>query len=201
MVQLVVARYHEQNKERKIELETCFSLNLKNEIFTRIILLCEKGIDYPQTDRLAVIKLNKRPSFNDYFQIANSYEAEFTVIANSDIFFDNTLNLIKNMYANQCYALSRWDVLANGATKHHDTPDSQDCWIFKRRIRNIRGGFYPGIAGCDNRLAYEIHSVGYDITNPSQTIRAYHLHKTNIRHYNPNNRVPKPYRLLHSCKL
>jgi hypothetical protein len=58
-----------------------------------------------------------------------------------------------------------------------------------------------GVAGCDNRLAYELEQAGFIVINPSLSIKTYHLHLTNIR--NNINEVgqniiiiPPPYKMV-----
>jgi hypothetical protein len=34
-----------------------------------------------------------------------------------------------------------------------------------------------GWQGCDNKIAYEMKSMGLDVSNPSLTIRSWHVHK------------------------
>jgi hypothetical protein len=46
-----------------------------------------------------------------------------------------------------------------------------------------------GVPGCDNRFSYELNKRKY-VVNPSYHIKSYHLHVTNIRHYNNNDRLP-----------
>jgi hypothetical protein len=55
-----------------------------------------------------------------------------------------------------------------------------------------------GIAGCDNRLAYELQEAGFQVYNPSKTIQTFHLHDIPIRTFVENviERIPPPYLLL-----
>ena len=41
----------------------------------------------------------------------------------------------------------------------------------------------PGVAGCDNRLVYLLQQAGMIVTNPSRTIKCYHLHNVQWRSY------------------
>jgi len=52
--------------------------------------------------------------------------------------------------------------------------------------------FTQGVPGCDNKIAYLLQEAGYVVTNPSTTIKTYHLHLSGIRHYNAKYRVPRP---------
>ena len=89
--------------------------------------------------------------------------------------------------------------------RFHNRRDSQDCWIVKGRFKDIpQANFTLGKKGCDNKIAYLL-SKYYDVINPSQSIRTFHLHLTNIRNYAPHGTsedlVPPPYKFLVPCKL
>jgi len=109
-------------------------------------------------------------------------------------------------------SLTRWDVKADNVfnTNNHvdssvlfDTPDSQDTWIFMGGVPQISGAdFTLGKAGCDNSIAYMLEQSGYNVLNPSRTIKTYHLHLTNIRNYtdvvgHAIERIQPPYKLLY----
>lgn len=58
-----------------------------------------------------------------------------------------------------------------------------------------------GLAGCDNRLAYELTQAGLEVLNPSRTIKTFHFHDTAIRSNADSSgqqivRIPPPYHLL-----
>jgi hypothetical protein len=83
-----------------------------------------------------------------------------------------------------------------------DRADSQDTWIFKGGVNQVSGAdFTMGIAGCDNAIAHLLEQHGYNVINPSRTIKTYHLHLTNIRNYtdisgNAIQRIQPPYKLI-----
>lgn len=58
------------------------------------------------------------------------------------------------------------------------------------------------VHNCDNRLAYEIQKSGYNIINPSLSIKLVHLHKEDNRNYKrtKENTVDPPYLTLQPCK-
>lgn len=138
-----------------------------------------------------------RPSFAELFAMCKADCVN--CIANSDIAFDETIRLAENIREGQVYALSRWDVPSAGPAALWDHADSQDTYI-------VRGGphiidahtamarkdgeeeevdipFTQGVAGCDNRLLHVLRAAGYKVTNPSKSIRTYHLHTSQYRSY------------------
>jgi hypothetical protein len=127
-------------------------------------------------DKLITIKQHIRPTYSDIFSIINniSNEDDINVLSNSDIYFDDTVKLLNCIRLNECYALSRYEnntILINGY-------GSQDTWVFKGKIKNINANFFLGVPGCDNRIAYEIQQVGYNVMNPSLSIKTHHVHKS-----------------------
>lgn len=150
----------------------------------------------------------KRATYLDFFNKINETTGndDINIIANSDIYFKpEDLDLIeKNLNKNQCYALCRWDVITDREPLFLNRWDAQDSWCFRGQVRPVRfSEFYLGKPGCDNRIAYELKQAGYDVLNPSKTIRSYHLHNSGIRNYisNRDQSVPKPYLCLTPCEL
>jgi hypothetical protein len=198
---LITTFYNEKVTERMNELLHCLRANIACKEIERVIILAEEGTDkIINHPKLLWIFQKTRPTYTDFFKTINNIGSEIKIIANTDIYFDDyNINLIKaSILSNQCYALSRWDEQIKGGHIHYAHLDSQDAWIFRGTIRNIYGDFCTGKCGCDNRIAHEIAEAGYDVINPSKTIKSYHLHITGIRNYTRTEGevVPKPYKLI-----
>ena len=131
-----------------------------------------------------VINLNGRPTFTDFFMSAGlGYPDDINVIANLDIYFDETIRLTKWIESDTVYCLTRHESDGVGNLKtfkdaHGHTGDwSQDAWVFTGiNIVNVPAPFCPGERGCDNHLAWLFKEAGYKVLNPSIDIRAIHLH-------------------------
>ena len=175
MIRLFINKYKDKHIARNRELEKCFSFNQN-------VFVAEN-----------VISFNSRLSFADFFSQVNllAKESDISIIANSDIYFESVdhFEMIKE---NEVYALSRWD----GNTLY-DREDSQDAWLFRGKIKPIPDcNFGLGIPGCDNAIAERISRSGYTVLNPSKSIKAIHLHSSNIRNYGHRTVVSKPYLLI-----
>lgn len=185
------------NEERQTELNYCLDKNIENNLIDKIYLIKDFGMVLPKK----VIQIpGQRPTFSDYFKLIKKYSkpGEINIIANSDIFFDSTLSLLKYLYdKNLCLALSRSDLIC-GKLKPWHSRDSQDAWIFFGKPRNIYGDFYLGKPGSDNRIAYEINKAGYQVINLCKTITIIHVHETQLKSYirSDEHTVPAPYLLL-----
>ena len=227
---LIISYYVDEHEERNKELIYCFEKNLQIG-FDSIVVLSEvdlhvlykninNDIINSTKSKLYFKKFNSRPSFNDFFKISHLQQFEkneenLFFIINSDIYFDD-LNVVEKFYSeiqdkkNTVLALSRWDILDDGSASLVERIDSQDVWIFYNKIEFLLPeDFSIGIAGCDNALAYQLYKKNYNILNPSDTIKAYHYHLSNIRRYikkdsivhkafigNEEKRIKGPYYLI-----
>lgn len=201
MIRLFLSYYLDKNKDRQRELDECLFRNIENPLINEIHLLLE----YPSDEELITDKkiitahIKSRPSYSVFFDYINSINPapnDISILANSDIYFDDTLSLLGKYSDKQVLALCRYDIKDNKAV-FMNSWDSQDTWIFKGKIRQVPDSdFSLGKAGCDNAIANRLERAGYSVINPSRTIKTYHLHETQVHNYNPNDKIPQPYKLL-----
>lgn len=188
MVNLFTSYYKANNIHRQSELSRCLKNNIQNELINKIYLLIddESLIKDMLSDKIIIVKTdgNFRHNFSYYFDLINkhSQEEDINIICNSDIFFDESLSICNSMRSQDSMALSRWEVnrrLIKNQVQVQRHGDSQDAWIFRGSVRKIGFSDFPiGMLGCDNRIAHEIKQAGYNISNPSKTIKCWHLHNT-----------------------
>ena len=199
MINLFISYFTHPNSRRQAEIDQCLLFNLNNNYIDKIYCIIDncdnlndKIFTNPKIEKYFILE---RPTYNTFFELANKVNKpnDISIISNSDIYFDETLTKLPIiMTFNRALALTRWNVNLD-RIDFFNRDDSQDCWIFKGQIKEIDGSFQLGRAGCDNRIAYEIKKAGYEILNPSRTIKAYHLHSSNIRDYIPKNAIQPPY--------
>lgn len=182
-INLFTSYYQDKNPDRQKEIDFCLEQNRSSGYFNEVVVI-----------------YGKRPTFLDFFEATKKYPEDVNVIANSDIFFDHTILMAKEIKYNYCYALSRWDLKSNGNIYHHKHSDSQDVWIFRGQSKCDVGHFYLGVPGCDNRIAYELKKK-YVVTNPSISIRPIHLHLTQIHNYSEKDKVSEPYAMVEPCQI
>ena len=189
MFHVVTSYYRSDHIDRQKELDDCLLKNVENPYIQSIHLLNDQI--YPLEflpDQRKIIQVvveedhKKRLGFDYAIRYINENLAnQRFILTNSDMYFDDTLNLIQDRhFTNTVFAVSRYD---NGVLLHRE--DSQDSWmgIAPLRVDLSLCGFKFGIGGCDNRIAWVIHHAGYRLLNPSMTIRTHHLHQSNIRNY------------------
>jgi hypothetical protein len=196
VINLYISLYLESNLGRRQEFNDCLSKNLANTKIEKIYILKEgEFILEKKSEKIVVYDVLNRPTYNTFFEIINKNTSkdDINIVANSDIYFDESIELVKKYLSDKnCFALSRWELT--------DPPQlfaisaSQDSWIFKGPVKsNLNGNFNLGIWGCDNKIAFEISKSGYRLTNPSFSIHSYHMHFSNIRNYESNLEIKGPF--------
>lgn len=196
--------YEDPNEERRKELNFCLQKNINSD-FDIIYILSEANLENllnllnsleikKLKCKIYIEKINYRPTFNKLLELSclsilGDVSDSLFFIINSDIYFEN-LHEVERFFLpienkkETFLCLSRWDLSADKTAVLVDREDSQDAWIFynkfdKRLSRNIE----IGIPGCDNALAYELYKHNFNLLNPCETIKIYHLHNTKIRRY------------------
>ena len=175
--ELFTSWYTDELIARNNDTLRCLEENAKNPLITKIHLLIDQ--EKPRlvpTDiaKIATSSFQKRPMYQDFFNLMDVSSCDIRVLANSDILFDESLRFVKNLDIETCYALTRWE-------QGKETPVflnrswSQDAWIFRGKIRNVAGDFELGRLGCDGKIAYELNAAGYRVLNPSKTIKILHV--------------------------
>jgi hypothetical protein len=207
---LITSYYLCNDSDRQKEINTCLQKNVDNELIENIYLLNDKTYNLDFLTNNSKIKQfeiieNGKLLFKDAIEFINSYcYKDNVILSNSDIYFDNTLELLKNEdFNNKMFCLLRYNVLIDGTKdifRHFGEPrsDSQDCWIFKSplRINTNDLNFSFGTLGCDNMFASILHDHGYELYNPSYDIITYHLHNIEERNYTIDDRIHGNYCLI-----
>ena len=185
-INLFSGYFKSNNYHRAKELDLCLQKNRTNEWIDNVFIF---------TDRI---------SYQDFFDQTKNSPNDINILANGDIYFDDSIKHAFNMQPKDCYALTRWELVSGQVISFEErhkagmaqARHSQDAWIFRGAVSNVFGGFDLGIPGCDNRIAHEIYSAGYNITNPSLTIKAIHVHNSDKRNYPQGQNIPRPYKWI-----
>ncbi len=205
MINLFIPYYEDSVSERRIEINACLVNNISNKLIGAIYLIIDDALlmsslqkQIHPSNKVKLIFVHERPTYSTMFEVINGITSseDWNILINSDIYLDETIRYIHDFSSDCFLALSRWDVDKQGNSVHFNRWDSQDTWAFKGKCKNIKADFFQGIAGCDNAIADRAEVAGYRVVNPSKTIKTYHLHNSGVRNYNPQNRVPKPYKLI-----
>jgi len=182
------------NEERNKEVIDCINKNIKLNIFKNIFIFSKSKENRLQLPVINCERVTYQFIFDNCINGVN-------IFANSDMEFDETINLANNIKSDEFYALTRYE--DNMLLHKHDDPykgyDSQDVWIWRDSCKIKNANFFLGLPGCDNKIAFIAESYGYNVKNPSKSIKTYHRHKTNIRDGTSadlSKRLPPPYKLV-----
>lgn len=192
-ISLIVPFYRPKSEQRWVEIRSALSRNLNSGLFSQIALLVDTpipGLPALSDPRVFVCPLGSRPTYTDAMTIADRFSAEgeeqWIVMANSDIVFGDSLNLL-HMIGDQekpvFICLTRHTFTHDG--KWEADPGAhgcQDVWIWRHPLSSIllrkveEANLRFGVWGSENRLAYEAHSTGHLVVNPGIAIVAKHCH-------------------------
>jgi len=213
---LMITMYDEEHPLRRDEMIQCLERNLNHPLIDRIYIFferkesaCRELYNYvsAKKNNVEIIEIYERPAYRTFFEYANSVlKGNKVIIANSDIFFDETLTEIKNYDFNQkFFVLTRWNLADDNKlylqTKSNPTypwkkikieefmntsilqnTKSADAWIFKAPIELDFDCHYKiGTYRCDALLNFSLLQKqsrgGFQVFNPCLSIRVCHIDK------------------------
>jgi hypothetical protein len=215
----VTQYFNHADYKRKTELRKCLLENMKSPLIDKIILLNETKEDIPSgphTNKVEEIVIGHRLTYQDVFDKIYDFPDDVIVaFANADIFIDtDSWKEIWNLnLENKFLALLRYDLPSNGLTDSAKMfgprADSQDTWVVraadvKQRSRETWStlNFKFGKMGCDNLIALEMMRNKFLVVNPSQTIKTFHNHSSEIRNYNKLDVIEAPlFHFIHPTSI
>ena len=209
-IHLYTTFYPEKTPDRLRELQASLKRNSDNSSINTITVFNEGGdLSSFKSSKLQIISIEQRPTYQDFINYinTNSNTDDIHIIANTDIYFDKNIEVLKHInLKDTCLALSRWDTADTIKPKLYNHNDSQDVWVFKGPIKENLSAIFPlGVPRCDNRLLYELEKVEYMVLNPAFSIKSYHIHKgQRALVYSEDDNVYKiepPYRYLYPHNL
>lgn len=202
---LLIEYYKSDNPVRDSEYLYCIEQNINNKFIEKIIVfISDVAILNISHSKLETINMTERPTYQYLFEYANeNFPNKTIIISNTDIFFDETLDIIKKYdMTNMFLALTRWDYVPTGrenqfTLKFFNVDMSQDSWIFKTPIKMKEVvNFTCGVLGCDNRIARIAYDSDYDVRNPALQIKITHIHNSGHRTYRIEDTIKGKYLYL-----
>jgi hypothetical protein len=192
----LIGLYRDPSPARMAELVEVLRRNLADQRLAEVHVFLEDHLQpgtIPELSnhKVRLIPHGRRLTFRDLFDYGNRQLAgRPVIIANNDIYFDRTLGCLDGYeLRGKLLCLSRWEVQADGSTQLFDSCSSQDAWIFQPPLPPFAADWYLGLPGCENRLAYEAQEAGLVLENPARSVRALHLHLSQVRHYSERQRL------------
>lgn len=190
---LIVQSYLSSNEARNEELFRAVNNNLRNPWIESILFMADpnsksqymKAIDPIYHKKIHFITMSRRCKYSDMLQQANHwYFRRVVIMANTDIYFDETLNEIDTIDMNGKFlAITRQEpdkkngwVLFGG-----DNPEqTQDVWIVRAPV-TINAPIELGRPGCENMFANAAKTAKLEVLNPALSVKCYHEHASDIR--------------------
>ena len=216
----LITQYFVHNvTKRAKEIRQCLKNNMACKELDKIVLLNETNLSYEWSGARGSEKviqeiIGTRLTYTDLLRYTYEKVPPNTIVifSNADIYCNKTLSQLYSInMADQMFALLRYDEGSGpeDLKLFGPRPDSQDAWVVLSdsvKSRDWNGfktfNFQLGTAGCDNRFTGDMFAMRFLISNPCHTIQTVHLHKTEIRNYNPRDiQVAKLYLYIHPVPL
>lgn len=204
---LIQQYFKHSNGRRDREITTCLERNVANPHIDHVLLLQESEAEVPVTKnpKIQTQVSGRRLTYVDVLRAAKTTvpAGDFVVFANADIWFDDSLRFLWSIPLTErrlFLALLRWEAPAEeGAepTLFGPRADSQDAWCLSRDTLDFEPtdeafGIEFGRGGCDNAITVGMLRQKFLVVNPAYSLKAHHLHVSNIRNYDPLDIVDKP---------
>jgi hypothetical protein len=200
---LVITLYNEKSIDRCLELLFCLKTNTENEYISKIHILyenpdsnsflfdiitniCSENL-YDFNNKIIIHKITKRPTYNDIFNYCNKNIIGNTIIANSDIVYDETIENTQFLQEDYFISLTRYQKY-DGLFKPMCLKDfnnktnifSQDSWIFISPLKHkLECSLLIGTFFCDSFLNFKLLNTNYRCFNLFECIKSYHVQNDN----------------------
>lgn len=210
-INLFIQYFIHPNPERQNELKTCLKMNVMNPFIDRIFLLNEINTLYTkeelgcESEKILQFPIGRRMMYSDIIRFTEILNIDgYIVIANSDIFFDETIVNIQKSDLHvkpivMCQLRYDYDGTAAGIKIFGPRHDSQDTWIYHKKFNGLlfkyikAFNFHLGKPGCDNHITYLFKICGFSLVNDPELVHTLHYHTTQIRNYTQADAIKPPY--------
>ena len=170
---LMIEHYAPTDESRARELAATLEANKNCQAFQEIF----------------VMQGPSRLTFGRAFRVAaEQYSGKVCVLANADIQFDASAHLIRAVVGEKVLVtLTRWETDASPRMVGQGKDErfysgSQDAWAWiGGELVGVGEAIPLGYIGCDNAIAGEAMNAGYDVVNPSLSIKTRHNHASTGR--------------------
>lgn len=210
-INLFIQFYIDANRARQKEIVQCLQNNIDNPLIDKIYLLNERiykprELGVTPSPKIVQFNLGKRLQYGDVYRYINENQiVGYNILANSDIFFDETLIALRKSDLSgdqrKMMALLRYEY--NPGNKFNSVIfgpryDSQDTWIIHSRHTPTQYKLFAfplGKPGCDNKMIYLMRMLDYEVINDPIALKSFHYHTSNIRNYTHDKKevIPMPW--------
>lgn len=203
---LFVQWYKPNDPETLLNITRCLENNVNNKFLHKICLLLDKHTtqkDVPahlrSNDKIEIHYMNLRLSYKHWILLANEKYSEYIkILSNTDIYFDNTIQILFSQYFNEntMYSITRKDLdLDNNIVQSYDTYGdkktptnplySQDCWIYRNILNNSLDlnniNYQLGVGNCDRIFKKKLAEAKINLINLYPEVNAIHIDRRTSR--------------------
>ena len=190
--------YRPKDEQRWDEVRSCLEKNASNPQIDVLHVLYERKEDLKfvtRSRRIAFSPLVERLTYSKWLNLSMQLDAgDVSLLINSDIYLDETLTVLRDSHSQLVrhkvfLALTRYNPVGKLLLLNKNPHWTQDVWgltvpeqPFDKALLQ-ETAFDLGQPGCDNKIAYVMHSYGFRVTNPCRKLRSIHLHAEETRRY------------------
>jgi hypothetical protein len=198
MIVVFYQYYKPKSAARRAEIDECLRKNIANPKIDRLMLFFEDEShmsEVQDTPNMVKQFLPERMNYAFWLKETDKLPVgAVSLLLNSDIFLDDSLEYLKKEAANilqrqMFIALTRYNPDGNGFKLNSNPHWTQDVWGVAKGAEPFHkalfqeAAFELGQPGCDNKIAYVMHSYGYTVTNPCYQLKSIHLQADTAREY------------------
>jgi len=189
---------------RQKELDLCIQKNIENPLISKFIIYFENEADMPLVpDHSRVEKrlYASRMTYRFWLEQTDQLPVgELSILINTDMYLTESIgHLIANR--EKIFSDKRFIALSRYNPNYESNPDEstlnkdphwcQDVWGVAKQAEPFPSAllqetaFELGQPACDNKMAYVMHSYGFNVTNPCYSVKTIHLQASDKRSYDP----------------
>jgi len=196
---LVVNTFFPKNdNDRLEEFKFCIEENIKNQHISKVYILHEDDDHYindnqQKNPKVSLLKKQGRKTFRELFNFCQEQCKGPTIIANSDVYFNESLSKASNISSEidrgLILAQHRYNLTKKGEIIYEKTPSetnefsgSADAWIFNPEISipSQHFDFLPGTCYCDQHLAMKFFMLQRPVI-AARDIECIHVHSSKVK--------------------
>jgi hypothetical protein len=198
MLTLFAQYYVPKTQKRRDEIDQCFKKNIENTLVKNFVILFEREEDMkliPNHKKITKKFFPDRMTYAHWLKETEQLKpGTLSLLVNSDIYLtDSVKHLVshaKQMQEKKSFlALSRYNPALDGVELNSNPHWTQDTWGIVKGEDPLpialfqETAFELGQPGCDNKIAYVMHSYGFAVTNPCTQVCTVHLQEDSARSY------------------
>lgn len=182
MLQMTVGLPVAKSATRVADYAECLEKNIGNPWLTSLIAIQEEPLpaEDPRNQmllspKIRLIQLGRRATFSDHLDaLRETPFAGLRGLMNSDVHFDFTLMRLRGLSLGKAVlGFTRTDLLMKEFYGH-------DAWVFSE-VPHVAANFCLGYDQCDWIFEELLIRLGYEVLDPSYTVRCVHVHTQRIK--------------------